>query len=121
MKLMMIAALVALPAAANAYVSDEGHEYRQTCTADGVVLRSAYPVARQIGAGAGRKHVNGHETIYLGKDCDALNLVYGAGEWSSANGGFWVTFADKEFSFGGQELFCPKTISLPKGTRDCRR
>lgn len=122
MKLMlMIVAALSLPSVAGAYVSDEGHEYTQSCNTSGVILRSNHPVTRQVGYSAGAKYWKGIEVIYLGKNCDALNLIYGAGEWSWANGGFWVTFPGKEFAFGAQEIYCPGGGEPPTNGSTCRR
>ena len=42
--------------------------------------------------------------LYLGKDCDALSKKFGKGDWSWANGGFIVEFANKRFAFPRQEV-----------------
>lgn len=112
-----IFALAATPA--SAYVSNEGHEYSATCTKHGVVLTSAAPVTRLIGYGAGTDYWTGREKIYLGRQCDAMNQIFGHGSWGWANGGFFITFDGKEIGFGRQELYCPDGSDIPSGL-DCR-
>ncbi|SEO28232.1 hypothetical protein SAMN05216227_10816 [Pseudorhodobacter antarcticus] len=94
-----------LASEASAYVAG-GHEYEDSCNADGYVLTSKYPVTRTIGQGASNSYVTGIEKLYLGRSCDAYHAIYGDGQWCWANGGFLAEFEDAEFGFGRQELFC---------------
>lgn len=48
----------------------------------------------------GAKLESASDTLYLGRDCDALSPQYGRGKWSWANGGFRVQFVNgKTFGF----------------------
>ena len=100
------AAVVMLTGVAVAYNSGEGHLYDLECRVNGYVLTSVYPVARQVGAGAGRELITEIEKIYFGRSCDAFHKLFGTGSWAWANGGFWADFPNHKFRFGGQELFC---------------
>ena len=91
--------------ARNPYVA-EGHQYDIACKRDGYELKSINPVARLIGAGAGRQMITGTETLYLGRSCDASHKLFGTGKWCWANGGFFATFPTHTFEFVGQELWC---------------
>ena len=88
-----------------AYIAD-GMEYDVSCSADGYVLTSKYPVTRMIGTGVDTQAVPGIEKIYFGKSCDAFHKVFGKGKWCWANGGFLAEFPDHSFGFGRQELTC---------------
>lgn len=112
---LMAVILTIFATSAAAYVSEEGHEYSVSCSKDGTVLTSKAEVTRQVGYGARRDYWRGKETLYLGRQCDALNHLYGQGTWSWANGGFWVQFQGKVYAFPGQELYCPGGEDLPSG------
>ncbi len=68
------------------YVDGSGKRYAYERNQHGAILR-----------------VSGEE-IYLGVSCDAFSTRRGEGEWSWANGGFWVTFQDERIFFPRQEL-----------------
>jgi len=96
---------LALPA--SAYVADN-HSWDLACNASGYELTSKYPVARFIEKGVDSTVVEGIETLYLGKSCDAEHKVFGKGKWCWANGGFTAEFADgQSIGFPRQELSCP--------------
>lgn len=118
MRLALPLAVFFLATPAVAYVSDEGHNYSAICTKHGVVLTSDATVTRQIGHGVGTDYWTGREKLFLGKQCDAMNQIFGKGTWGWANGGFFVTFEGKEITFGRQELYCPGGEEPPSGL-DC--
>lgn len=45
----------------------------------------------------------GGQVMYLGKDCDAFHVIYGAGNWQWANGGFIVFVGGRSFGFARQD------------------
>jgi hypothetical protein len=100
-----VISLAGIARSASAYVSD-GMEYEISCSADGYVLTSKYPVTRMIGTGADTQAVPGIERIYFGRSCDAFHKIFGKGKWCWANGGFVAEFPDHRFGFGRQELSC---------------
>jgi len=105
----VIQATAAGPAVARdqTYSSWNGHQYRLTCNADGIVLKSVYPVVRFAGQGAGMREIVGNETLYLEKNCDAWSEALGKGQWRWANSGFWAVFEQREIRFVRQEPICP--------------
>jgi hypothetical protein len=103
--------IVTTTSSVNAYVAG-GHEYEASCSADGYVLTSLYPVARTMGQGADTEIVSGVEKLYLGRSCDAFHPIFGKGEWCWANGGFIANFDGMEFGFARQELFCSSDEDL---------
>lgn len=106
---LIASALFLFAGSASAYVAD-GMEYDLTCTKDGFVLSSLYPVVRMTGIGVDQQQSRGIEKIYLGKSCDAFHKIYGKGNWCWANGGFTAEFPDHSFGFGRQELRCPAAV-----------
>ena len=97
--------VILLPASAGALVSG-GHDYADTCNANGFVLTSKHPVVRKIRQDAKTKEFAGIEKIYLGRRCDAFHPIFGKGSWCWGNGGFRVDFENFEFGFARQELNC---------------
>jgi len=57
--------------------------------------------AKQNAHGAALKNAN--ETIYLGKDCDALSGKEEQGTWDWANGGFLIEFPSRRIGFARQD------------------
>lgn len=108
-KLLALVVLILAPtwAAAQTSVHSDGHIFDLTCNASGYVLQSRYPLVRIVGAGIEREVVEGRETVYLGKSCDAVHALYGNGTWCWANGGFVVEFEAFRYGFPRQELYCP--------------
>lgn len=93
----------------NAYSSD-GHSYQMTCNDNGFVLTSVYPTARFIDKGVASEVIEGFETIYLGKSCDAYHEVFGNGTWGIANGGFVASFDNNRVGFPRQGPFCEDDV-----------
>jgi len=114
---VMSISLTAAVKPALAYIAD-GMEYDVSCSADGYVLTSKYPVTRMIGTGVDTQAVPGTEKIYFGKSCDAYHNIFGKGTWCGANGGFLAEFPDHSFGFGRQELSCPGDEAY-RGKCDC--
>ncbi|WP_179380718.1 hypothetical protein [Jannaschia marina] len=98
-------AAMALPAAAQ--VSAGGHIYSTACTASGYVLTSDYPMVRFIRTDTGPQALEGRETLYLGKSCDAARDGFSAGTWCWANGGFSADFPELSIGFPRQSPGCP--------------
>ena len=94
-------------------------EYNVSCTADGYVLTSLYPLTRAIGTGAATQWIKGKEKIYFGRSCDAFHKLYGKGKWCWANGGFTAEFPGYSFDFARQELRCPTVAPFPEGSCGC--
>jgi hypothetical protein len=107
--LLMAFASVASVSVANAYVSNEGHEYRSSCNYSGYVLTSIGPVSRPIGFGAETRYIRGREKIFLGKSCDAFHQILGKGKWCWSNGAFGAEFENHQISFPRQEIVCPRS------------
>ena len=61
--------------------SSGGHAYDITCNENGFILASRYPTFRLIENGVFSTVVEGIETVYLGKSCDAYTESYGDGSW----------------------------------------
>jgi hypothetical protein len=100
-----VAAAFCVPSIATAYVSGEGHEYRPSFNASGMVFTSVRSVSRYIEAGAGSSVQQGREILYLGKRCDAYSAAFGRGTWGWANGGILVSFTNgQSIGFPRQEL-----------------
>ncbi|RYH05872.1 hypothetical protein [Tropicimonas sp. IMCC6043] len=94
------------------YSSWNGHQYTLTCNADGIVLKSVFPVVRFAGHGAGMREIVGIETLYLGRNCDAWSEALGTGHWRWSNSGFWAVFEQREIRFVRQEPICPGSIAF---------
>lgn len=100
-------ALLAAPAGAQTgaqasdFTSGEGTSYVLTLSTDGAVLTSLTPVLRVGERGAS---LDGTDTLYLGRSCDALAPGEGTGTWGQANGGFLVTLPSRSVGFPRQEL-----------------
>lgn len=99
---------------ANAYTgcySKGCTQFDGTTNKHGAILKSTGIQYKWIGYGVGSSMVkikNAKKlkpiTIHLGRSCDASSKEYGKGQWSWANGGFWVKFKNEEFAFERQEL-----------------
>lgn len=90
----------------NRAFSSDGHSYKMICNENGFVLTSEYPTARIIENGVLSEVIEGIETVYLGKTCDAFTQAFGEGTWGLANGGFAVNFDDFRIGFPRQGPFC---------------
>ena len=89
-----------------AYISSDGDEFIVKHNKHGAVLTSVHEKYYWvgIGIGAGATPAAKKVIIYLGKSCDISSDFYGKGSWAKANGGFILTFSDKELAFARQEI-----------------
>ncbi len=87
----------------NTRISSNGDEYSVSVEADLTVLRSLYPKARFIGAGADTEIVRDHDEFLMMADCKAYSPFFGYGTWGWANGGFTIDFEDIGFGFPRQD------------------
>jgi hypothetical protein len=102
---IMASAAPAVAGTDTIYVGDN-HSWALTCNASGYRLQSRHPVARFIEKGADSQVIEGLETLYLGRDCDARHNVLNEGKWCWANGGFVAEFGNTSIGFPRQELSC---------------
>ncbi len=86
------------------YFSSFGDEFLLSTNEDGGVLRSVYPKAWFVEAGAESRIEKGNDVIYLGKNCDSYHKLFGKGTWGWANGGFRVDFENTNIGFARQEI-----------------
>ncbi|MEL7182901.1 MAG: hypothetical protein AAFY65_19640 [Pseudomonadota bacterium] len=101
------ASLAASSAPATAQVSAGGHIYSTQCNASGYVITSDHPMVRFIRTDQGPAQLEGRETLYLGKTCDAARDGLSPGTWCWANGGFVVDFPELSVGFPRQGPECP--------------
>jgi hypothetical protein len=122
MTFLAAVASLAIGSTALAAVSGGGHGYSLECNENGFVLRSDYPVYRWAKRGFRDLRELDHETLFLGKDCDAYHQDLGwRGRWWWANGGIVVEYENAEISFPRADIGvwagqCPRELDLT----DCR-
>lgn len=80
-----VASLALIAGPSFGYEGSNGSTYIATQNAHGAALKSA------------------NETIYLGKDCDALSDKEEQGTWAWANGGFVIEFPTRRIGFARQD------------------